>query len=701
MSWEIMVINSEEIRQQADDMICALQEENTKIQEALTNAGSIQQADTLNGEAWQKLKEGSEDYLLILQGLLCANESAMSDSQKLRNLAGEQQFYGEDVAAAILYADRMIDTYQDRLEELKRMKRAAQNLNMPIWWIDHSIRSAQKVIQSAENGRSSCINQIELAEGVAGSTADLYQESEQLYAAADQGISSLESGESVLHTGDTAPAWVQTLQQAWDKRQEKLEIQSKEYLKGEGFTDEQLSVMQELGYGYAEVKDLWLELLNEQDREFFKYLMDGTAESYAEAFEINPMELSDEMTLVLADYAYRLLPKNLSLDISEEELQRLVDFNNAILSQSQCMTDENGTVLSETYRDKYLEKLCIGSTMQVQGELVFLTSLNPEENEEAYDILYGEYEKKFTLMNLWTTESLLIQELTHTQEGTVMGISISNLSMSQWNADFTLNHIVNGEMKTECVETTIQKTGSEVAEIQNAIELEEMRKEHEQIIQKGILKTIANVGLLVLKDFSPEITVIVDLMTMMLEGDAKNIEGLESLVKSHYAQFGIESGNSALTGVANTYIAYINSTESLNQLEEQLKMEWFGSGYTYEVTEGMLEEGSRFSVCGVYEPNMLRRIEKWNQEGLRSFMDWDESIYADLKNEIENDEGELATTKKNALLLIDGGGDILNMNFTEFQQAVNYIDHERKRLFEHEEIIEEGGVALQWKSIVE
>lgn len=709
MTWETLVINSEEIRQQADDMIRALQEEHREIQEAMAGVGSIQEADTLQGQAWQKLKEGSKDYLLILQGLLCANESMMADSQRLRNLAGEQKFYGEDVSAAILYANRMIDTYRDRLEELNRMKHAAQNLNIPIWWIDDSIRSADRVIQSAEHGRAVCMNQIEMAEYLAGSTTDLYQESEQLYAAVEQGLTSLELGNSVSLAGDSVPAWVQTVQQAWDKRKEKLEVQSKEYLKGEGFTEEQLNVMKELGYGYAEVKDLWLELPNEQDRDFFQYLMGGTAASYAEAFGINPMELSDEMTLVLADYAYRLLPKNLSLDISQEELQRLVDFNNAILAENHAIMDSNGTALSITYGDLYLEKLCIGSTMQVQGELVFLTSLNPEEDEEAYDILYGAYEKKFALMNLWTTESLLIQELNRKQEGGAVGLNISDLRMSQWNADFTLNHLYNGRTESECVGTRLVKMLTGIDQQQDSERIEEARKAHDEAIQNGIIKTIKGTCMIALTTFCPEMAIVVDLELMAMEGEITNINGLDCLVDNRYAKLGIKGGNTVLAGAANTYIDYLNTGKNFEQVKYQKKMEWFGMGYTYNVTEGILYGDNALSVCGVYNPEIIRKVEGWNREGLRSFTDWNAhvekdsniDVYVELTKVIESDEGTEEITRENALILLNGGGDILDMDFEEFLKAVEYIEFKGGGSTETEEIITAGGILKQWLDTVE
>lgn len=467
--------------------------------------------------------------------------------------------------------------------------------------------------------------------------------------------------------------------------------------------------MYELGYGYAEVKDLWLELSNEQDREFFQYLMGGTEESYAEAFEINPMELSDEITLVLTDYAYRLLPKNLSIDISEEELQRLVNFNNAILAENHAIMDRNGTALSITYGDLYLEKLCIGSTMQVQGEIVFLTSLNPKEEEEAYDILYGEYEKKFALLNLWTTESLLIQELNQQQEGGAIELSISDLRMSQNGTDFTLKHLYNGRVESECVGTRLVKMLTGIDQQQDSERIEEARKAHDEAIQNGIIKTIKGTCMLALTTFCPEMAIVVDLELMAMEGKMTNINGLDCLVDNRYAKLGIKGENTVLAGNANTYIDCLNTGKNFEQVKYQKKMEWFGMGYTYNVTEGILYGDSALSVCGVYNPEIIRKVEGWNREGLRSFTDWNThveknstiDVYVELTKVIEMDEGAEEITRKNALLLLNGGGDILNMDFEEFLKAVEYIEFKGGGSAETEKFVMTGGILKQWLDTVE
>ncbi|MDE7434248.1 MAG: hypothetical protein K2N01_00295 [Lachnospiraceae bacterium] len=58
MYLEGIVIEPEEIRRQSDEMITALQSDSIGLQAVLKNIGEFQAEDSLQGLAWNKLKEG-------------------------------------------------------------------------------------------------------------------------------------------------------------------------------------------------------------------------------------------------------------------------------------------------------------------------------------------------------------------------------------------------------------------------------------------------------------------------------------------------------------------------------------------------------------------------------------------------------------------------------------------------------------------
>ena len=82
------------------------------------------------------------------------------------------------------------------------------------------------------------------------------------------------------------PLWRQKLQdgEISETRRELLKM---------GVTKQQLQHMEEIGYLPKEVKAILESCETEEDRVFFGYLMEGTAESYIKAFAVNTKYLSD------------------------------------------------------------------------------------------------------------------------------------------------------------------------------------------------------------------------------------------------------------------------------------------------------------------------------------------------------------------------------------------------------------------------
>lgn len=155
------------------------------------------------------------------------------------------------------------------------------------------------------------------------------------------------------------------------------------------------------------------------------------------------------------------------------------------------------------------------------------------------------------------------------------------------------------------------------------------------------------------------------------------------------------------------YMRAIYLEKQFNEMKYDMKVKWF----CLEECSDMLREKNQFNICEEHNAEVMEKVEAWNQYGLRSFMDWDEKVYTNIKNAIAADDRgtrqhlnesdkaymkrqeELEKKRQNALLLIDGGGDILNMDFEEFLNAVDYIEE----MGISEPGVKIGTIGLQWK----
>lgn len=149
-----------------------------------------------------------------------------------------------------------------------------------------------------------------------------------------------------------------------------------------------------------------------------------------------------------------------------------------------------------------------------------------------------------------------------------------------------------------------------------------------------------------------------------------------------------------LSGIRYVHVAYWR--QQREELSYNIKVEFFG----FKECSDMQKDKNPYHICKEHNAGILQKIDEWNQEGLRSFMDWDESVYTDIEKLIEENTIETEITKKNALLLMNGGADILNMDMEEFLRAVDFIEERAIMLDEYEEIFANGGIETQWQKAV-
>ena len=181
MSWESLVIEGDKICQQADEMINALEKDNENLQLVCENLSYVQTEDSLHGVSWTQEKEKSEAYTLILQGMICANECMISDSQKLKDMTGNMSFSGTAVSLLLAYENQTITTCESRLNSLRKVQKRLEQKKLSIWQTNRCISNTERMIGDARNVIQTCYSNIEQAEHLVSATLGLYREAEHLY----------------------------------------------------------------------------------------------------------------------------------------------------------------------------------------------------------------------------------------------------------------------------------------------------------------------------------------------------------------------------------------------------------------------------------------------------------------------------------------------------------------------------------------
>jgi hypothetical protein len=173
---------------------------------------------------------------------------------------------------------------------------------------------------------------------------------------------------------------------------------------------------------------------------------------------------------------------------------------------------------------------------------------------------------------------------------------------------------------------------------------------------------------------------------MPQSGKVGTITGLDSLTKNEMAKLGIKGANLIGKEVLNGFIAYQEAMSALNgtldTMNYQKKMEWFGAGSLIEVNEGTVAELDgvpAISFAGIHNPDTIRNIYVWQSEGMMGWDDADRDELNTIMTKIKESGKYADNVISDAEKLIYGGYDILGeADMGRFITAIQAINRESK-----------------------
>ncbi len=363
-----------------------------------------------------------------------------------------------------------------------------------------------------------------------------------------------------------------------------------------------------------------------EDQAFIKLLLQG---KYDEAFALAPNELSLEISYVLANYSAHLIRYDRK-GRYEEGVKEFTDFCNAILAtdDSICIeVDGVRTYVEEKHWERYLDMMMEGSVLQLKTEAISLSMMNPYE--EDYDMSY--YSSCFMTHAIWCTQSSIMDEL-RSKNGDIrckiFDLKIKDNGIASFS--ISLDSLTYGQT-TEKVSISLMEGGDDVRLNDDKLDLSKARKNQEKLI-KDYIKSLCKGGITALAACVPEAAVTVSIMMMALEENVGSISGTEAFLDGNLQTVAFGFGNELASNTINTIINIEKASKNVNSENYKLLMQMAGSGAKYNMTAAVAVDYTSNNVAftGIYNPDIIRAINYWNNKGAVGWSGWNENEINDI-----------------------------------------------------------------------
>lgn len=640
----------------------------------------------LNSESFGALKQHMSDYKLILSSMRRANEEDIIDYDNLHSKVGDEELDGALILEQMEKAQLGEESARATAQYYRSIQygsvygnsKAYVSHYMPgllEYYKDQSERYEQ-IADTWAGIYDECKRKEEKYDRIESETASLCLVGGLMRNDIIAGMNSFGVSGQYPEKGDAL--WRQKLQDA------NITATRRQLLADVGVTGKQLQNMENLGYLPIEVKAILESCKTEEDKVFFRYLMD---ENYISAFCVNPKYLSEGMTIALADYAWRMLELDENQKSTTESEKRLMSFNNALLEAVYLVNYDTELTPTIKYRDVYFEKLCQGTELLIQGDLTILVALDP--NDTGYKELYADYEKKLRMKNLWMTEVNFMRN--NEERGTYC--KIKELSFNGETINFVFEHLrdwTTGFMEEERVKSEILDNGSALVNYGDRVQELKLKQELDQALEKCISNLVLDIGLAGLSVYAPGVALLASGVAGVVQDGFPGAEGLDSLFETKKGQLAAKAFYELTNNVVSGYMDFINTSSELEDHYWKIAQSWFGMGGVYTVLDENYEAKElNYNFMGQYDPNVLRVMNKWEKDGVAAWLP--EELYKDQADEngkvdmdaivkgvweqIESDISISDKDKQNCEKLLHGDkGMFGEMNMGEFLSAVEAIE---------------------------
>lgn len=180
------------IKRQADGMNAILTGDNENLAEIVTSISQFTSDNSLQGNAWNNMKEQLRNHKMVIQGIICANDSMMQDNDSLKSLVGDEDLIEDELTESINQLKASNNCYQICIDNCRNIMKN-DVINALLGW---HYQSAIQNYQNCMNQNNSTIMELEekikKLQEIENSTGSLYAEAKSLYIAVGSGISEIQ-----------------------------------------------------------------------------------------------------------------------------------------------------------------------------------------------------------------------------------------------------------------------------------------------------------------------------------------------------------------------------------------------------------------------------------------------------------------------------------------------------------------------------
>lgn len=608
------------IKHQCDAAVDVLEKDNEALRTVGKSLDQFVADNELESQSFGELKEHMEDYRLVLNSMTAANNEDIADYNYLKSHVGSEDIDGVVVLAQMDKAEEGFNSAERLAEKYRRM---SYSTSYDLVTAQSMRTQAQMYECSAALWRQiyDCWKQKEETyDRIESSTASLFTAGPLMRADIRSALETF--GVSGKYQTKGNPLWRQKLQdgEISETRRELLKM---------GVTKQQLQHMEEIGYLPKEVKAILESCETEEDRIFFSYLMEGTAESYIKAFAVNPYSLSEDMSIVMADYACHLLEPDESGQSTNQSADQLMKFSNAILRAEEFEYNQPGYDKLFRYRDIYLEKLYAGIETLLLSDIKLLSLIEPPEESggilhENYVKMCAEYNKKLILKNFVGTQQEIIAQLDK-MTGEDQFCRIKELSYSSKLLHFSFEHFspdAAGGIATDSVECSLALNGTHMDNYKDLQHLNSLGNKVQKIQQDLYIEAIKKGFQLVFKKANPGLGLAIDIIYGVTEiaATTDDLIRTKKTVKKE-DEITIEKNPANLAEmIFNSCLRFINKPGDMSKEEWDKYQKWFGMGGRYELEKANGNSKDGYAFIGNYDADVIRTMMKWECGGLSAWL---------------------------------------------------------------------------------
>ena len=546
------------------------------------------------------------DHILISQALRTANDASIAEHRLLMKLVGTEVLDGSQLSEDLTAAQQSAVNNETRAANHMTSSQSWFAQLMPPVQLYHLAQAVHhaNLAQTDRNLATAIDAKIQRYNHIESSTSHLVTSGGNLRQIAQQGLV------AVATPGSVNTSWRSRLITEKGIVRGVIDTRHTEKLALFGVTEEQIQNAKSLGYSLEELVDLFDSFETEADAAFFSHLLGGTVESFNEAFLINPWILSDEMTILMADFTTRLF---------ENDSEQFETFVNTLVGMEGLIhptMPENSIMLNATiFRDGFLDRLFVGTYTALGCQALLLGIGIGDENDQQ------RFENQKALSGLWMSLAIITPELW--SNWNAINLSIDNLTLNEaGEIEFFLSYTcpVTFEERTNVpVFNALAETGASLDSNRALARFEELRRAQEQFAADLFRNILIGASTLALTMAVPKLGLAIGVGNILSsQGRSGSITGINEYHNITALRNAVRAGDFALMQTIGALHSWNDLVSSMNIENRNLFLSWFGSGVstTYYLPRISSSDNPITLFEGLYNPSTFQHIFELEDNGL-------------------------------------------------------------------------------------